>query len=131
MRLNVYFCSKNAWLLANAFFVFLHFLRFLRFCVFWVYFYVFLKKYMIFFSLEFLVKNDLSYLSGIQMIIQFKLSASALFLSLLYSYITSSPVSFTVHYVGRRIIKEDGVTSRNNQSQLITQMAYHDRKKIL
>ena len=44
----------------------------------------------------------------------------------------SSPVSFTVHYVGRRIIKEDGVTSRNNQLQSITQMAYHvTTKKII
>ena len=66
------------------------------------------------------------------MIIQFKLSASALFSNLLYSHITSSPVSFTVHYVGRRIIKEDGVTSRNNQLQSITQMAYHvTTKKII
>ena len=44
----------------------------------------------------------------------------------------SSPVSFTVHYVGRRLIKVDGVMSRNNQLQLITQMAYHETtKKII
>ena len=58
----------------------------------------------------------------------------------------SSPVSFTVRYVGRRpikfhglhsvIVKEnkikvDGVTSRNNQLQLITQMVYHDTTKRL
>ena len=58
-----------------------------------------------------------------------------------------SPVSFTVCYVGRRpikfhglhlvIVKEkkinvDGVTSRNNQLQLITQMVCHDTtKKII
>ena len=85
MRLNVYFSSKNAWLLDNALFVFLHFLRFWGLFSF--------KKTHTFFSLEFLVKNDLSYLSGIcfghyyiyiylQMTIQFKLSASALFSSL-------------------------------------------------
>ena len=62
-------------------------------------------------------------------------------------FATPSPVSFTVRYVGRRpikfhglhsvIVKEnkikvDGVTSRNNQLQLITQMWYHDTtKKII
>ena len=44
----------------------------------------------------------------------------------------SSPVGFTVHYVGRRLKKVDGVTSRNNQLQLISQMWYHDTtKKII
>ena len=51
----------------------------------------------------------------------------------------SSPVNFNVCYVGRRHIKfhhntqlkVDGVTNRNNQLQLITQMMYHDTTKIL
>ena len=115
----------------------MHFLCFYIFLRFWGLFSF--KKTHTFFSLEFLVKNDLSYLSGIcfghyyiyispnDYTVQTQCKCSVLEFGT-----PSSPVSFTVHYVGRQIIKEDGVTSRNNQLQSITQMAYHvTTKKII